>query len=62
MALLARKGGTSLSKDVYDMLHSMITNDLRGKIRYTGKSNKIPFAHRLAANLVRGLLLLCIVI
>ncbi|OXA42212.1 uncharacterized protein LOC110859495 isoform X1 [Folsomia candida] len=53
VANLSRKGGSSLSKDVYDMLHSMITNDLRSKIRYTGKSDKIPFANRLTANLLR---------
>ncbi|OXA38848.1 hypothetical protein Fcan01_26361, partial [Folsomia candida] len=53
VALLSRKGGQSVSKDVYDILKSMITNDLRTKIRYTAKSNKIPFASRLAANLLR---------
>lgn len=58
VANLSRKGGSSLSKDVYDMLHSMITNDLRSKIRYTGKSDKIPFANRLTANLLRGALFL----
>lgn len=58
VALLSRKGGQSVSKDVYDILKSMITNDLRTKIRYTAKSNKIPFANRLAANLLRGLIFL----
>ncbi|OXA36710.1 Urease accessory protein UreF, partial [Folsomia candida] len=53
ISLLSKNNGNGLAPDVYAMLHSMITNDLRSKIRFTDKSKKIPFENRLSAKLVR---------
>ncbi|OXA37757.1 hypothetical protein Fcan01_27471, partial [Folsomia candida] len=53
VSLLSKNNGNTLAQDVYAMLSSMIGNDLRSKIRYTAKSNKIPFADRLSAQLIR---------
>ncbi|OXA55623.1 hypothetical protein Fcan01_09083 [Folsomia candida] len=53
VSLLSKNNGNGLAPDVYAMLHSMIANVLRSQIRYTDKSNKIPFENRLSAKLVR---------